>query len=706
MKKLSLLIFIFFTVNSGILFAQTEDWSWQWANSNITNHFRSHGIKTDFNNDSYSYYWYIDSIIIGDTAFRHYGNYPNQQHFDLAIAKFDQNGEFINAVDIFTLPNISIWMPHMEIGPDSSIIVCGTYRDTVFVNNKVITTKHKDSRNMFIIKLNSDFEYIWSKTISSSAQEFCGGLDISDDNFIYLSSSHAYYPDSVVRIVDYLGQDSAVIGNGLNSILKIDSDGNLLWRKEIRSFPNGSAESDATIVGENGYIYSIGNATTNFVINNDTIIHPDYPNWGVATFITKYDKEGNLHNTFFVDKEHFSIYPWGGFIVDENSNYYISGSIWESTIFGSDTIIIPNNKTGRIIAKMDTSFQPLWCKYIANHDNIDKWFMIELYNDSLAIAFTGSGNFTFAGVDFELWSFSEGILGLFSPSGEFVSYQITETTKNSGISKFKIDNCDNFIINGYYKGIGNYSNDTLPEVYDYEFYKAKNYRYQPLPIDMPFDTSGCEELTIFGPKGYLYYKWNDELINQNWFLVSSTGTINLKVANEDGCWSEGESNVTIFQEIQLSLVEDTIIYLSDTLKLSICNTYEFYLWSTGDTTSDLSIPANELQIGNNKIWIDVDNGPCFASDTINVFVIDDSYIEDLYKNTILIYPNPANNKLNIVNKSNAIIESICIYNIAGQKLAFPKLLNNSIDIQKFQSGLYFIELISNKWKIRRKLIIN
>ena len=105
MKKLPLLVFIFLTINSGILFAQTEDWDWQWAKSNITNSGWSPGIRTDFFNNSYSFYYYVDSIIIGDTSFRHLVAYPSGQDLNLAIIKRNSNGKFLKAVDIYTPKN-------------------------------------------------------------------------------------------------------------------------------------------------------------------------------------------------------------------------------------------------------------------------------------------------------------------------------------------------------------------------------------------------------------------------------------------------------------------------------------------------------------------------------------------------------------------------------------------------------------------------
>ena len=104
MKKLFFLLYVIIQT-SGYILAQSEkeDWDWQWGKSaRVYTGFRNLGVKVDQNNDIYTHYWYTDSIKIGDTVFTHRGNYPNQQNFDLAIVKYDQNGSFIRAVDIYT----------------------------------------------------------------------------------------------------------------------------------------------------------------------------------------------------------------------------------------------------------------------------------------------------------------------------------------------------------------------------------------------------------------------------------------------------------------------------------------------------------------------------------------------------------------------------------------------------------------------------
>jgi hypothetical protein len=92
--------------------AQTEnqDPGCQWARlSNVVNEFRSLGIRTNFNNDIYSFCWYIDTIYIEDTSFIHPGGAPGIQDFNLALVKRNSDGQFLKACDFITPQNDAIW---------------------------------------------------------------------------------------------------------------------------------------------------------------------------------------------------------------------------------------------------------------------------------------------------------------------------------------------------------------------------------------------------------------------------------------------------------------------------------------------------------------------------------------------------------------------------------------------------------------------
>ena len=60
-----------------------------------------------------------------------------------------------------------------------------------------------------------------------------------------------------------------------------------------------------------------------------------------------------------------------------------------------------------------------------------------------------------------------------------------------------------------------------------------------------------------------------------------------------------------------------------------------------------------------------------------------------------IYPNPANDKLNI--KTTLEIDNVTIFNILGQEVANydgSEIIESSINISEYKSGLYLVQITS------------
>ena len=81
-------------------------------------------------------------------------------------------------------------------------------------------------------------------------------------------------------------------------------------------------------------------------------------------------------------------------------------------------------------------------------------------------------------------------------------------------------------------------------------------------------------------------------------------------------------------------------------------------------------------------------------------------INELIDQTTEIYPNPANNVLNIVSNA-AGINTVSIYNLNGQKVLRTAVNANQIRLNTsgLSSGIYIVDVKSNNSSIKRKLII-
>ncbi|TDE42013.1 T9SS type A sorting domain-containing protein [Flavobacterium rhamnosiphilum] len=77
-----------------------------------------------------------------------------------------------------------------------------------------------------------------------------------------------------------------------------------------------------------------------------------------------------------------------------------------------------------------------------------------------------------------------------------------------------------------------------------------------------------------------------------------------------------------------------------------------------------------------------------------------------FSNYFIVYPNPANEILNIVTTNEIEVKSIAVYNISGQLvLAFPNVkVISKIDVSNLKTGNYFIKINSDKGSSSMKFI--
>ena len=118
----------------------------------------------------------------------------------------------------------------------------------------------------------------------------------------------------------------------------------------------------------------------------------------------------------------------------------------------------------------------------------------------------------------------------------------------------------------------------------------------------------------------------------------------------------------------------------------------------------LELTSNQYGQGNRNPFIDnprlatrIWGGPD-AEDIWGIFLaVDDLILE----RNIKIYPNPANDIVHI-DVTNLTFKSVNLYSVLGKKV--KTATTNSLNIERLNSGIYFIEVETNKGKLTRKLV--
>ena len=114
--------------------------------------------------------------------------------------------------------------------------------------------------------------------------------------------------------------------------------------------------------------------------------------------------------------------------------------------------------------------------------------------------------------------------------------------------------------------------------------------------------------------------------------------------------------------------------------------YAYYTFNEGTGTAVNDLTANNfdgtlLNMDSATDWV--------ASSFCATLSLDENKLKD---DVLVVYPNPASETLKIVTKKP--LSTYSIYNVLGSEVQKGTLLDNSINIQKLDNGLYFLKVAS------------
>lgn len=139
----------------------------------------------------------------------------------------------------------------------------------------------------------------------------------------------------------------------------------------------------------------------------------------------------------------------------------------------------------------------------------------------------------------------------------------------------------------------------------------------------------------------------------------------------------------------------------------VIDTNKIMHYSIGGGTNNRSLSASDIAGGNDIQSRSTTLQPCGAPVMIDFDCATLSVNDYAYANTISIYPNPANNTLNIKHSESNILVEAVLYDVRGRLITKVDLSNTtSINTSLLHSGVYFIQIDDvNGNTITKKFII-
>ena len=185
----------------------------------------------------------------------------SQSSYNYFIVKIDSDG---NTIWAKTIPGISAEKPTIAADSENNIYIVGEFSGTRSFNGTDLSISNG---KLYLIKLNSNGQYIYTKQMGSTGSSSNGTLTIdSQDNIIIVGRT----------LVDAVfGNDSYDTGGGY--VVKINSLGEFLWSKQTTDFIGKSLVTDS----QNNILFT-GSYTGTVQFDDETLSSPNFSSLFVA----------------------------------------------------------------------------------------------------------------------------------------------------------------------------------------------------------------------------------------------------------------------------------------------------------------------------------------------------------------------------------------------------------------------------------------
>lgn len=502
MKKLNLQIVLTGFLTMFVCFVgHSQNWTQQSTSTNMHNWmYVSH---IDINNNVYCEVPYADTVVISDTLFAHSAHTWQ----NAAISVYSSDGDFIKAFDFHTIPTGYIFSTFVTTDPDLNIYVSGEFSIRLFIQDTIIdhgSGPNPDAPGVFLLKINKENKVEWASLIYSENQDRCFGLFRSKNNFLYMAVSHGGH-----GTVNYFNQDTVDFDKTLFGILKMTMDGQIVWRRSIYCYNHGMSERNF-FIDENENVYFNGYTLGDLVVETDTLLIPEPTNTRYHDFLIKFDKDGDLVFGNIIDSD----IGFSDLKPAPNNELFFSSTLGnDTTVFGNDTIIVAENNTAKLVGRIDNYYQPVWYHILeAKSTEIAGSFVIDYLRDTLYTAIAGKRKQIFAGTEYDLGNRTSTLMVPFDVDGIPGEGMVFKATYNRNPNVLMLDNCNNILLSGKFRGEGWFGDDTLQSFHAYydDGYISKFYYAVNQSIDIGNDTAIgiSHSINIVAPDGYDNYFWS------------------------------------------------------------------------------------------------------------------------------------------------------------------------------------------------------
>lgn len=193
--------------------------------------------------------------------------------------------------------------------------------------------------------------------------------------------------------------------------------------------------------------------------------------------------------------------------------------------------------------------------------------------------------------------------------------------------------------------------------------------------------------------------------NRNNILAQDAGRYRVQIFTRDGCsLLSDEMTISVLPEYSVSLVQNQLTLQAIVTAGRQISNYEWFL------NDKIILEATQgtyspVEIGTYKVRVTDVNGCRSVSNSVIVNVV--STEENIYEGEVSVYPNPSN-AIFYLELGEEKASKIQLFNALGkyynERITPLSPKKYQIDLDNQARGLYFVEIITNKGKIVRKIV--
>ncbi len=587
---------------------------------------------------------------------------------DAFLAKCDPAGNFLWARTLGGDGNDN--GNNVTVDKKGNVYVVGGFGSTDFAPDGSTQTFAAASwNNVYVAKYDPNGNFRWVKTMGGSDGDYCDGVAVDDQGNVYLTGSYNSSDFSMGAASNIL--PAAV--NGDAYLVKLDSNGDLIWAKSIGGTDNDDANGVIVDGYNNVYVVGFFNGSANFDPNGTAMLSVA----GVSDiFLAKYDTAGNYiwaRRMGGADDEY-------GYDVaaDAMGNVYVAGA-FNGTISFDGTAATLSSFAGRdgVLVKYDSAGNYVWSKSIggANWD--------EMYG----VAVDGGNNVHITGGFQDAVAFGPGVtltsegggdvfVAKYDPAGDYIwakNMGGTGFDRGNGIA---VDGSGSIYATGYF----------LSDPADFNIGGA-NGQLSPEGADGFIVKFVCGDTT----SAQLVFEECGGSFTVNGTVYTASGTYTQVLPNAAGC----DSTLTI--ELTLNPI-DTPQLTVDEYELGVVQTYDTYQWIDEDgdifgaTNPTYTVTAN----GKYSVRTTDGNG-CEAVSTI--YEVTNVSVNDVagWGRHIRVYPNPVHDMIYV---SSPLPVNLSLSSIDGRVL-LRVTDAGTVDIGSLAQGVYLLRIMDMEGKLIR-----